>query len=198
VKPVKVEKVDENFLREVVKRIVDAVSPSKIILFGSHAYGKPCKGSDLDILVIVDKVENSRRETRLEVREALGEFLLGKDIIVATTQDVEEWKDVSQAFITYITKRGGVLYEKESGIEFEKIHDLEELIGLASEVDNSLLELRENVKRLTDYAVDVRYPALMEEPTEEEAVSAIEIAMKLKEFVLERLQGEVGKRESYG
>jgi len=39
-KLMKVEKVDEEILKEVVRRIVSAVDPEKIILFGSHAYGK--------------------------------------------------------------------------------------------------------------------------------------------------------------
>jgi len=42
-------------------------------------------------------------------------------------------------------------------------------------------------RRLTDYAVDVRYPMLLEEPTIEEAKEAIEMAEKIKKFVLKRL-----------
>jgi len=113
-KLIKVEKVDEEFLKEVVRRIVSAVDPVKIILFGSHAYGKPKKGSDLDIMVVVDKIENTRREIVLRIREALSDFLIGKDIIVATTQEIEDWKEVPQAFVTYVVKRGRLLYEKKN------------------------------------------------------------------------------------
>lgn len=42
-------------------------------------------------------------------------------------------------------------------------------------------------ERLTDYAVDIRYPMLLEEPTKGEAEEAIEIAVRIKEFVLKRL-----------
>jgi|UniRef100_A0A7C4TXN1 HEPN domain-containing protein len=72
------------------------------------------------------------------------------------------------------------------GIEFEKTHDLGELIGLASAEDNNFMELIDIAERLTDYAVDVRYPGI-EEPTKEEAKEAIEIAEKIKEFILKRL-----------
>ena len=113
-KLIKVEKVDEEFLKEVVRRIVSAVDPVKIILFGSHAYGKPKKESDLDIMVVVDKIENTRREIVLRIREALSDFLIGKDIIVATTQEIEDWKEVPQAFVTYVVKRGRLLYEKKN------------------------------------------------------------------------------------
>ena len=72
-------------------------------------------------------------------------------------------------------------------IEFEKTHDLRELVLLCSKVEREFLEILEISKRLTDYAVDVRYPVLIEEPTIEEAEEAIEMAEKIKKFVLKRL-----------
>jgi predicted nucleotidyltransferase len=42
------------YLQEIVRRIVDAVDPAEIILFGSYAYGIPNKDSDVDILVIME------------------------------------------------------------------------------------------------------------------------------------------------
>ncbi|MCL0048137.1 HEPN domain-containing protein [Dehalococcoidia bacterium] len=75
-------------------------------------------------------------------------------------------------------------------IEFEKIHDLGDLLTLASRIDNSFLTLLELGKKLTPYAVEIRYPLLLEEPTMEEAEEAIEMAIKIKEFVLSRLPVE--------
>jgi glutaredoxin-related protein len=37
------------------------------------------------------------------------------DILVATLHDIEEWSTVPQAFITSITKKGRVIYERENG-----------------------------------------------------------------------------------
>lgn len=72
-------------------------------------------------------------------------------------------------------------------VEFEKIHDLGELIRSASKVDKAFLEIMDAGEKLTDYAVDTRYPMLIEEPTEEEAREAIEMTVKIKEFVIKRL-----------
>jgi HEPN domain-containing protein len=72
-------------------------------------------------------------------------------------------------------------------IEFEKTHDLVDLLALASEVDSSFLDLIELGKKLTPYAVEIRYPFLIEEPTEEEAKEAIKMAEKIKKFILERI-----------
>ena len=51
-----------------------------------------------------------------------------------------------KAFLTY------------KGVEFRKTHDLGELIALASEIDGSFDEIIDIGEKLTDYAVDIRYP----------------------------------------
>jgi predicted nucleotidyltransferase len=113
IKFTKVEKVDEELLKEIVKRIVNAVNPLKIILFGSYAYGMPKKGSDLDILVVVDNIKDSKRELRLKIRKALREFVIGKDIIVLSAQELENWENIPYTFISSIVRKGKILYERE-------------------------------------------------------------------------------------
>ena len=39
----------------LVKLIAEAVNPSRIILFGSYAYGTPTENSDIDLLVLMDR-----------------------------------------------------------------------------------------------------------------------------------------------
>lgn len=112
-KLLKPPKVDEDLLNEIVSRVVPAIHPLKIILFGSWAYGKPEKDSDLDILVIVDHLATTRREMRVKIRGILRSLLLSKDIVVASSKDIEEWKNVPQAFISTILKKGRVIYERE-------------------------------------------------------------------------------------
>jgi len=111
---IEVKTVDEGILEEVVRRILKVVTPAKIVLFGSYAYGKPDEDSDLDILVVVDRITSTRRELRLKIRKALREYLLPKDILVVTTEDVERWKSVPDAFITSVMRKGRVLYEREN------------------------------------------------------------------------------------
>jgi len=81
-------------------------------------------------------------------------------------------------------------------IEFEKIHDLGELVQLAMKVDESFNQIIEFGEKLTPYAVEIRYPGiLVDEPTIERAKDAIEMAVKIKTFILERLplEGEKGR-----
>jgi len=111
-KLIKVKEVDDKLLSEVVERVRKTVNPVKIILFGSHAYGKPKPGSDLDILVIMDNNISSRHEVASKIYGALRGILIPKDVVVVTLNDIEEWKNVPQAFITKIVKKGKVLYER--------------------------------------------------------------------------------------
>ena len=110
---IEVRKVDDSVLQKIVNRIVSAVDPKAIILFGSYAYGNPDRNSDLDILVVVDRLLNSKRNLRIKIRKSLQDLLISKDIIVATVDEIEEWSNVPQAFLTSIVKKGKVLYERK-------------------------------------------------------------------------------------
>jgi uncharacterized protein len=97
----------------MVKKIVDAENPRKIILFGSYAYGKPNKNSDIDLLVIKDGFSSKLAEKR-KIREALKEFIVPKDILISTTKDYDFYSQ-DENWINSIyaaaRKRGITLYE---------------------------------------------------------------------------------------
>jgi len=73
------------------------------------------------------------------------------------------------------------------GIQFEKTHEIGELITLCEEKDREISRLKEEADKLTDYAVDIRYPDEFAVPTLEEAEEAVEIAKNVKRFVSERI-----------
>ncbi len=101
--------ITEELIKEIKDRIVKAVHPEKIILFGSYAYGTPTKDSDLDLLVIMPSDEPMHKRI-FQIKNLLRDFRVPKDIIVYTPQEVEKWKDASAAFITSIIKKGKVIY----------------------------------------------------------------------------------------
>ena len=100
-----------SFLQEMVRRIVDAVNPAKIILFGSYAYGTPHKDSDVDILVILE-TDTPRHKRPGQINRALAGLLIPKDILVYTPAEIEDWKDIPEAFVTQVVKKGIVVYDK--------------------------------------------------------------------------------------
>lgn len=100
-----------SLLQEIVGKIVVAVDPLKIILYGSYAYGTPHKDSDIDILVILN-TDRPRHKRPGPINRALAGLLIPKDILVYTPTEVDEWKNVPQAFISQVLKEGVVLYDK--------------------------------------------------------------------------------------
>ncbi|NOR77416.1 MAG: HEPN domain-containing protein [Methanophagales archaeon] len=73
------------------------------------------------------------------------------------------------------------------GISFTKTHEIGELITKCESRDSEISVLKEKADKLTDYAVEVRYPEDEFEPTLEEAKESFDIAKKIKEFVLNKI-----------
>jgi predicted nucleotidyltransferase len=99
-------------IREIVQRVVKAVDPDKIVLFGSYAYGKPRKTSDLDLLIVMNS-ELPRHKRSIPVYDALRGLVFPKDIIVYTEEEIKDWEAVPQSFISSVLRKGTVLYEKQ-------------------------------------------------------------------------------------
>lgn len=101
-------------LHEIVDRLVTALDPDKIVLFGSYAYGDPHEDSDMDILIVMPS-DKPRWQRAIPAYEALRGLLIPKDLIVYTPEEVEEWSEAQEAFVTTVLSQGKVLYEKNEG-----------------------------------------------------------------------------------
>lgn len=51
----------ETKLRKVIEIIIKKYKPTKIILFGSYAYGNPTEESDIDLLIVKETKEPFHR-----------------------------------------------------------------------------------------------------------------------------------------
>ena len=103
-------RVDDILMAEIVRRIVAASHPQKVILFGSRARGDARPESDIDLLVVADDPQpRSRRASRLY--GALSDILIPMDILVYRADEIAEWRNVPQAFVTTAVREGTVLYE---------------------------------------------------------------------------------------
>lgn len=103
--------ITEELLADVVRRILSVGSPHKIVLFGSHARGTPRSDSDLDVLIVEDS-DLPRYKRSARYRQVLCGVFPAKDIVVWTSQEVEDWKAVPTAFISMVLAEGRLLYEK--------------------------------------------------------------------------------------
>jgi predicted nucleotidyltransferase len=83
--------------------------PQKVVLFGSHAYGRPNSDSDVDILVVMP-LDGSPVDKSVEMRLKLRpRFPL--DLLVRTPDRIRERLALGDDFIKDILDKGEVLYE---------------------------------------------------------------------------------------
>ena len=61
--------IDNVHIRELSQTIKGKFNPQRIILFGSHGYGTPTEGSDIDLFVIMDTPMPVKRQAFLIRRE---------------------------------------------------------------------------------------------------------------------------------
>ena len=103
--------VTAEILEEVIRRVLAAGSPLKIVLFGSRARGEAGPGSDLDLLVIEESLLPRYKRTARYLRALVGVFP-AKDVVVWTPQEIEAWSQVPNAFVTTALREGKTLYAR--------------------------------------------------------------------------------------
>ncbi|MHB1347350.1 MAG: HEPN domain-containing protein [Candidatus Humimicrobiaceae bacterium] len=74
-------------------------------------------------------------------------------------------------------------------IEFQKTHDIEDLVAVAGKKDPLILEFKDIGAELSAFAVEARYPEF-EEPSLEDTENAVEIARKFKKYIINRILKE--------
>jgi len=100
------------YLSEVVDRIVQKFHPVKIILFGSWARGSAREDSDLDLLVVLPKVEH-KRKAAIEVLRVLNGLPITKDVVVTTPKEIKERGQVVGNILRPALEEGKVVYESK-------------------------------------------------------------------------------------
>ena len=98
-------------MRPAIQKIVQALNPEKIVLFGSYAYGMPNPHSDVDLLVIM-KTKASLKERSWAVSRLLLPRPFPVDILVKTPKEVEKALESGDFFLKEILTRGKVLYDR--------------------------------------------------------------------------------------
>ena len=98
-------------INNLCRQIVDNFKPQKIILFGSHAYGKPNADSDVDLLVVMlFEGRNSQKAIEILCRLKTDVPL---DLLVRTSEQVRQRIEMEDFFMQDIVEKGRVLYEAD-------------------------------------------------------------------------------------
>ncbi len=97
---------------EAVDRIVKATDPRIVVIFGSAARREAADDSDIDVLVVFDRVEDRTKAQAEVARQFLG---LGVpfDIIVMDYDSFLRYKDNEFSFTHEIMSTGKVAYSRD-------------------------------------------------------------------------------------
>ena len=98
-------------IQRMVNRVVKRFHPERVILFGSYARGDAGPDSDVDLLVVM-RGPKPKRNAALEIRAALRNFRVPKDIIVTRSADFAWRKEVIGTIERPAAREGKVLYAR--------------------------------------------------------------------------------------
>ncbi len=101
--------LDANTTDDLVSRIVDAVHPMRIIVFGSAAQGQIGPDSDIDVMVVMPDGTHCLNTTRYLYQRMIG-FSFPVDILVATPTVLERHKDNRGLIYRTILAEGREIY----------------------------------------------------------------------------------------
>ena len=90
--------------------VVRAVSPRRIILFGSHARGDARPDSDYDLLLVVD-TDRPSWEVGIDARLAAMHIRVPMDFIVLTARELEEEMAWPSSVVVEALRTGRVIHE---------------------------------------------------------------------------------------
>lgn len=99
--------------KDFKKRLFDILSKTyksnNIIVFGSHAYGKPNPDSDIDIAVIVKKSNLPQYKRSIIGYSKLRGIGLPVELLVFTEDEIERSRNVKTSLVSTILEKGSRL-----------------------------------------------------------------------------------------
>ncbi|HEY1742985.1 MAG TPA: nucleotidyltransferase domain-containing protein [Granulicella sp.] len=102
--------VTEERVTEAVRRIIETADPLRIVVFGSRARGDHRTDSDLDLAVMVDSVEDTRKVTYY----LLEGLRMPVDLLVYSRERHAKFSVSINSVHSYIDREGVVLYERNA------------------------------------------------------------------------------------
>jgi predicted nucleotidyltransferase len=107
--------IEPDLLDQAIKRIVAALQPETIYLYGSHAYGQPHQDSDVDFLIVVPDSPLPPHKRAIAAYRAVRGLFLPAEIKVVTRPEFERRSQWLSSIERVTKEKGKILYEARPG-----------------------------------------------------------------------------------
>ena len=97
------------WIPEIVDRLVREFDPVRIMLFGSHARGDASDGSDLDFLVVLPRIDDTRAAGHA-MRAVLRGVPVSADVFAVDVEEISRTGDSVGSFVYPVLREGRVVY----------------------------------------------------------------------------------------
>jgi uncharacterized protein len=97
-------------LAEVVRRLVAALQPERIYLFGSRARGEGSPESDYDVLVVVSQTPDAPYDLERQAYSALVGLATPVDVVVMSRERFERRRTVAASLPATVEREGKLLF----------------------------------------------------------------------------------------
>jgi len=97
-------------INKIVRTLVEAARPTKVILFGSYARGDAHDDSDIDLLIVEPNV-SSKRSEMVRLRRLLRPFRVPVDVIVVSEAEFNDWAHLVGTVLYWANTEGKLLHE---------------------------------------------------------------------------------------
>lgn len=111
------------FLHTAVARLIRALAPERIVLFGSYAKGIPRHGSDLDLLVVCAVAAEPWAARR--ARQLVAPGFPPVDIVLCTPEEAERAGEQRSPFLHSILENGVTVFRSRRCEATPVRHDVE-------------------------------------------------------------------------
>ena len=102
------DEIVQTAIGDMASRIVECFQPHRIMLFSSQARGTPNYHSDVDLLVVMEN-GTDKRHTALEIRRAVMDSPVAKDIVVTTPDEIERRGNLVGTVLRAALRRGNAV-----------------------------------------------------------------------------------------
>ena len=104
--------VSQEQLDRIIERVVAAVSPERVILFGAYGRGSPHEEGDVSLCVVVPKAGDwLYRAYELRRQVPVSEAALAP--LVVTPAELEQLRRAGNPLVTEALSEGRVVYERQ-------------------------------------------------------------------------------------